>query len=206
MKSRREKRYRVHLSVRYTTAVEFVREYAENLSKGGLFVTGGEELTPRQQVQVEIDLPGFRSFSLRAEVAHVMDRATAARFGRRPGAGLAICDAPDNFWTALSEYLHTLGRRTEMTVMVALESLYPLLDDAGYCVERVPAPGKLREVLNKANRPVIGIVVDKDMAEGYKRVAARSNQQDLIIGVSGLSQLDEVLIRLDDRLLRIPPG
>ncbi len=200
MRKNRDKRYRVSLSVRYATAAEFVREYAENLSKGGLYITGGENLSPRQQVTVEIDLPGFRSFTLRAEVAHVMDRATASRFGRRPGAGLEICDAPDKFWSALSDYLQRLGRRTEYGVICGDSELYPLLDDAGYQVQRAPAPGKLRSVLRAAPYPVLAIAVPKHLVSIYASVVKRDQLGHLIVGTAGADQIGEILTRLDAQL------
>ena len=110
-------RFRVHLSVRYEIAHEFVREYAENLSRDGLFITGAQDLELLQEVAVEIGLPGFQSFRVRAEVAHIFDEEHAAPLGRVAGAGLAITRAPPGFQDALTGYLHRLGKRADATVL-----------------------------------------------------------------------------------------
>jgi Tfp pilus assembly protein PilZ len=58
--SRLQTRYRVHLSVRFETALDFVTEYAENLSRGGLFVRGAHHLELNREVpiQMEVDVLG----------------------------------------------------------------------------------------------------------------------------------------------------
>jgi hypothetical protein len=101
----------VHLSVRYEVAAEFRREYADNLSRGGLFIRGGSGLARRREVDVAIELPGLGEFHVQAEVMHVIGADEAAELGRTAGAGLSIAHAPDGFQAALAQYLERLGRR-----------------------------------------------------------------------------------------------
>jgi len=56
---RRDHRYRVHIGVKYGIAEQFVADYAENLSIGGLFIEGAHNLQLYERVEFEIDLPGL---------------------------------------------------------------------------------------------------------------------------------------------------
>lgn len=197
---RRAARYRVHLSVRYETAADFVREYAENLSKGGLFIRRARGLSRHRDVMVELDLPGFGAFQVRAEVVHVISPEMAAEHGRAAGAGLAIRETPDGFEEALSNYLHRLGRRADSLVLAAREPAARLLVAAGYQVAPVASPDALGDALAAQDREVrlVGVVVPGAEVDPY-RIAAADNAE-LVVAMDEPRQIDEVLVHLDARL------
>jgi hypothetical protein len=197
---RRAARYRVHLSVRYETAADFVREYAENLSKGGLFIRRARGLNRHRDVIVELDLPGFGSFQVRAEVVHVITAEMAAEHGRAAGAGLAIRETPDGFEDALSSYLHRLGRRADSLVLAAEEPCARLLVAAGYQVAPVASPEALGETLAAQDHetPLVGVVVPGAEVDPY-RIAAADNAE-LVVAMDEPREIDEVLVQLDARL------
>jgi hypothetical protein len=155
---RTSSRHRVHLSVRYSVATEFVREYAENLSHGGLFVTGTGFMS-LQEVEVELEMPGAGRFRVTAEVAHIITEEAGAAIGHRPGAGLAITKSPPGFKDALTSYLHRLGRRADKVVMTSHEGIAKLMGDAGYRVVQAPPPDGLVEAMATAEDAVIAVVV-----------------------------------------------
>ena len=197
---RRAARYRVHLSVRYETAADFVREYAENLSKGGLFIRGARGLSRRRDVVVELELPGFGSYQVRAEVVHVISPAMAAEHGRAAGAGLALRDAPDGFEDALASYLDRLGRRADALVLAAGEPAARLLVAAGYQVAAVTSPDSLGDALaaQAADARLVGVVVPGAEVDPYRSAAAV--YADLVVAMDEPRQLDDVLVQLDQRL------
>jgi len=190
----------VHLSVRFVRAREFVTEYAENLSKGGLFVKGAQDLAALQEVDVEVDLPGFGSYRVKAEVAHLIDAGSASSYGRSAGAGLAITESPEGFDEALSLYLMRLGRRADVMVMVASETFGLLLAAAGFQVRAVPAASELVAAIARAPVPVVGVVVPHRQVTDYERSAAMAGAGDIVIGMDSADDFDEVLVRLDEEL------
>lgn len=192
-------RHRVHISVRYDAASDFVREYAENLSRGGLFIRGARALGRHRDIEVEIDLPGYGVYQVRAEVKHVIDEATAAEHGRIAGAGLAIRDAPAGFAEALSGYLIRLERRADSIVLAATDEAVRLLDAAGYRAELVDADS-LADRMSAAGTPLIGVVVPDADAATYRRAARDSQAADLVVPLASPHHIDDVLLLLDRRL------
>ncbi len=188
------------MTVRYTTAVEFVREYAENLSNSGLFIKGAHDLEPLTQLTVEVTLPGAGSFMLKCEVAHVMTPELAARFGRSPGAGMAILKAPDGFDDALVSYLHRLGRRADHRVLVIDDTIAKALSEAGYKVGSAPSAAGLAEVMVHSDEPVIAVIVPRDSEKLYSAAARALGAGDVVIGMDHEAELDTVLTELDKRL------
>lgn len=170
----------MHLSVRYETAADFVREYAENLGRGGLFIARARGLTRHRAVMVEIELPGFGAYQVHAEVIHVGDA----------GAGLAIREAPDGFAEALASYLDRLARRAEALVLAAGPAV-TLLGAAGYQVAEVVSPGALAA----GPRP-LGVVVPGAEVDAYRQAAGGA----LVVAMDQPRQLDDVLLQLDQRL------
>lgn len=198
---RRAARYRVHLSVRYEAAADFVREYAENLSKGGLFIRRARGLSRHRDVMVELDLPGFGAFQVRAEVVHVITPEMAAEHGRAAGAGLAIRETPDGFEDALSNYLHRLGRRADSLVLASQEPAARLLVAAGYQVVPVASPEALGDALAAQDHQearLVGVVVPGAEVDPYRLAAA--DNAELVVAMDEPRQIDEVLVQLDARL------
>lgn len=122
----------VHLSVRFLSALEFVKQYADNLLGDGLFVRNAESLKPLEDVSLDLYLPGFKVFRLKARVTHVVDESTAAAYKSPVGAGLQLVQPSPQFKAALQVYLQRLGHRAEKLVLVAGCDCLALLESAGY--------------------------------------------------------------------------
>lgn len=199
--SRRAPRHKVHLSVRYSTAREFVREYAENLSKSGLFIKGAYALAPLQLVAVRIELPGFGQYEILAEVVHIVSPEQSVEYNRPAGAGLAIVGSPPEFPQSLEGYLQRLGQRKDHLVLIADEPAGILLSSCGYRVKRAPAPGDVREMVRDADRPIIGIIVPGAQVKDYRRILSGMVEPHVVYDMESLADIDEILAWLDDNLM-----
>jgi uncharacterized protein (TIGR02266 family) len=193
--SRREARFRVHLAVRFASAREFITEFAENLSSGGVFVCGAHTLAPLTDVQLEIDLPGLGHYHIEGRVAHIIDEASAAQMNRAAGAGIEITRAPPHFRDALDQYLHRLGRRRDRAVLVDGIAMRAALESAGYQARNAPAPDVLVAAIARSELPVIGVIVPEDDAAPYRKVA-----RELVLAYRTVADLGPLLTRLDDEL------
>jgi hypothetical protein len=190
----------VHLSVRYETAADFVREYADNLSRGGLFIARGRGLSRHRDVMVELELPGFGAYQVRAEVVHVVSPEMAAANGHAAGAGLAIREAPDGFADALASYLERIERRAAALVLAAGPAVH-LLSAAGYQVEEVASPAALAAAIagpTDGGARLVGAAVPAAALDSF-RVAAGA-RAELVVALDGSREIDEVLAELDRRL------
>lgn len=183
--------------VRFATAAEFVTEYAENLSAGGLFLRNGHELEPLSQIQVQLDLPGYGSFEVTAKVAHVMDAATAARFKRDPGAGMQLIEVPDGFEEALMGYLARLGKRRDCLLLIEEDECIELCEGAGYRVEKTGMGSVTEQVLTET---ILALIVAKEQGPMYREMLAVSPRQVPVIGCQCPLDGEALLVELD-RLL-----
>lgn len=197
---RKAARYRVFLSVRYEVAADFVREFAENLSRGGMFIRGARGLARRRDVVVEIDLPGYGLYQVSAEVAHVISDEMAQEHGRTAGAGLAIRESPEGFEAALSGYLVRLSRRADSIVLVADEEAARLLHAAGYQVRAVSSPERLGALIEGCEQPLVGVVVPDQRMSEFAEAVRGTETAELLVPMEGERRIDEVLVRLDRRL------
>lgn len=197
---RKAARYRVFLSVRYEVAADFVREFADNLSHGGMFIRGARGLARRRDVEVEIELPAYGRYDVRAEVAHVIGEEQARAHGRSAGAGLSIVETPDGFDEALSGYLARLSRRADSIVLAADDDAARHLRDAGYQVRALSSPEGLDALVAGCELPLVGVVVPDARLEEFRAAVAGTAAADLLVPVAAQRRIDDVLVRLDRRL------
>ena len=201
---RKGERYRVHLSIRYGVARDFVVDYVENLSRGGLFIRGAHELSPRQEVEVELELPGQGKFAVTGKVAHILTPEMAESSGRNPGVGLTIVKSPDGFAEAMTAYLHRLGRRRDFTVFAADARHVEPLEQAGYRAVVAPSPAELVSQIARTNPPVLGVVVGDSDRRGYEDAAAKAGAAGVLYIVKDPGDFDELLADLDRKLPTMP--
>jgi uncharacterized protein (TIGR02266 family) len=194
---RRDPRFNVRLNVKFETAMDFITEYAENLSRGGMFVRGAHQLDPRQQVTVEIELPGAGTFQVVAEVAHVITAEQAKAMNRKPGAGLAIVRSSKGFRPALREYLFRLGRRKDRLVLASDPLLRQRLEECGYSTDDLPLPAELPALLLEGEQPVLAVLVTRADESAYRASLSRLDRGGMVFGIDFMEELDEILPRLD---------
>lgn len=174
-------------------------EYAENLSAGGLFLRGGHTLEALSTITVQMTLPGFGDYKIRARVAHVMDEETAKAYGREAGAGLQLLEVPDGFDDALMEYLGRLGKRRDCLVLASEAAAHEFVEAAGYRVEGTSLALIPTQLLGDVS--LMALIVAKGEAEMYRDVTAISPLKIPVIGCSLPADSDALIGELD-RLLQ----
>ncbi len=194
-RERKHERHATVLAIRFVVAAEFVTEYADNLSAGGLFVRQAHNLEPLSEVIVHMDLAGFDSFKVKARVAHVIDGETAARVGRQPGAGLQLTEVPPGFEEALSSYLARLGRRRDFLVLAEGGLCTKLLEDAGFRAQETE-PGMVTEQ-SLSGSAVLAVVVSKESSEVFRDVLSVSPRPVPVIGCHCEIDEEPLLAELD---------
>jgi Tfp pilus assembly protein PilZ len=193
---RQADRYRVCLPVRYGNAGEFMHEYAENLSQGGLFVPGAHHLRVGGKLNVEIELPGLGAFYVRCRVAHVLSPDEADWNARKPGAGLALVEPHHEFDRALTTYLGRLHRRAGAVVLVRGTVCQTALAKTGYRVVVAPPSSELGEALATIDAPVVGIVVQRSLLGWYEKCPAVQGGL-LVMGMERAEEVGAILTLLD---------
>jgi len=199
--SREYERHRVALTVRYGKARDFVVDYAENLSSGGLFVRTDQPFERGELIDIVLDLPGFGEFEIKASAAHSIAPDAAADLGRSPGTGFSIVDGPTGFFDALHIYLVRLGKRRECTVLVAGEELRAAVGDAGYLVAPLPPPNKLFKVIALNEEPVIAAVVPGGYMNEYMTAATAMGTPEIIKVIDHYGTFGDLLMAIDEELI-----
>jgi len=194
---RRYERFRVHLRVRFSKADDFVVQYAENLSYGGLFIKGVDTLGQLEEVVLDLELPGHGNYRVKGMVAHVVAPEMAKSSGRDVGVGIQLMEEPAEFRRALNQYLAVLGARRDSSVLVC-EHVWStdVVQDGGYnavLVRRVTLDGVVGEA-----RHLLALVCSRDMVDEYRAGLGAAGAALPIVEAD--ADLDAVLARLDEIL------
>lgn len=196
--ARRHPRYEVKLRVRYTNAQQFVQDYVENLSAGGLFIAGAQDVELLSESDVELQLPGQGEWRVRARAVYRLDADAAQKAGRRAGVGYQIIESPAGFQDALLGYLLRLGRRRDHSVMAGGIDGEQLLTESGYRVVPLPsADGFARRIAATSDTILLAIVVSPTVAEVYRAAAQAAGVEDRLHVVANADQIVELIARLD---------
>ena len=104
----------VRFRVRYSDPLEFVTEFADNISRGGLFIETLDPPEMGRSVSVVLHLPdGGQPISAAALVVHRVTMEEASRDGRTPGCGVQFLDTSDGFHERIDGYLEKLATTPE---------------------------------------------------------------------------------------------
>lgn len=196
IEQRRFPRYGVHLAVRYTNAEQFVADYVENLSVGGLFIAGAHALPLFTESDVAIELPGQGNWTVRARAVFIIDETAAQATGRKPGAGMEIIVKPPGFEDALLGYLLRLGQRRDHSVMVGDVGGIRVIRDAGYRVIGYEPPDEAVKLLGDVLVKLVAILLPLDQVDDY-RARIGEPGASLVIGVKNEADMPDILARID---------
>ena len=198
--NRQHTRYKVRLGVSYPNAAEFVSDYVENLSIGGLFIAGAQHLEVFQETEVQVDLPNHGTWRVRATVVFIYDKATAEKMGRRPGAGLQITHKQNGYDDALFGYLVRLGRRREVAVMVGDVPGKAEIADNGYHVIPLVEGEAFNRAIDTAVVPIIAVVVPPPLFANYDARARIAGMGGGVFVIANRAEVSDALARIDGLL------
>jgi type IV pilus assembly protein PilZ len=103
-------RFHTQFTVRFRTAREFVREHAENISRGGVFIQTQSPPQVDEVITVQLELPDGGPIATSSGL--VMHRVTvdeAEQNGLVPGIGVQFLDADDQFRERIDRYIQSLS-------------------------------------------------------------------------------------------------
>ncbi len=180
--------------------MEFVTEYAENISSSGLFIRGGEGLKALDELGVTLTLPGLGAYAVGVRVAHIMPPELAARFGKPAGVGVEIIHRPPGFDAAMSEYLRRLGARHDHAIFCHDDEPLAYFGRMGYQARPLPGMGEFVATLAKSKQTVLAVVVPRAAERLLKVVLERAGAADLLHVAETGDELDALLTELDQRL------
>lgn len=196
---RRHPRYGVHLAVRYSNAEQFVTDYIENLSAGGLFIAGAHQLPLFTETDIQIELPGQGEWTVRAKSVYLIDETAAQRLGRKAGAGFEINVKPPGFDDALLGYLLRLGRRREHAVMIGEIPGTELITDAGYRVIPLESEDEVAIALANDDAKIIAIIVQPALVTPYRDRLGEKGKS-LVFPATSQAEVIDILARIDSLL------
>ncbi|MBS2021067.1 MAG: PilZ domain-containing protein [Deltaproteobacteria bacterium] len=102
-------RFPVRFRVRFSTAFDFVTEYAENISAGGLFIETLDPPELTRAVSVVLELPdGGTPISAIAIAVHRVTLERSKVTGEQPGCGVQFIDTSDGFRERIDSYIEQL--------------------------------------------------------------------------------------------------
>jgi uncharacterized protein (TIGR02266 family) len=104
-------RYPARFAVRFRTVDEFKREYATNISAGGLFIRTEAPPEMNSVIDVELELPGDKPIEGKALVVHRVSPAEAAQRNVEPGVGVQFVQADDRFRERIDRFVAELAAK-----------------------------------------------------------------------------------------------
>ena len=103
-------RYAARFKVTFSDPLEFIEQYADNISRGGVFIETLDPPELERSVAVVLQLPdGGSPISAAALVVHRVSFEDASRYGESPGFGVQFLDTCDGFHERIEEYLAKLA-------------------------------------------------------------------------------------------------
>ena len=107
-------RYAARFKVRFHDALAFIEQYADNISRGGVFIETLDPPELERSVSVVLELPdGGPAISAAALVVHRVSFEDASRYGEPPGCGVQFLDTSDGFHERIEEYLAQLANEPD---------------------------------------------------------------------------------------------
>ena len=108
-------RYEARFAVRFGNLEAFRREYATNISAGGLFIRTSEPPQLSAVVDVALELPGGAPVEGKAVVVHRVTPEDAAQRGEEPGIGVQFVHGDDSFRQRIDEFVASLAGKDHAT-------------------------------------------------------------------------------------------
>jgi uncharacterized protein (TIGR02266 family) len=102
-------RYAARFAVRFGTVDEFKREYAINISAGGVFIRTEAPPEMNSVIDVVLELPDGDPVEVKALVVHRVSPEEAAGLQVEPGVGVQFVEGDDRFRERIDKYVAQLA-------------------------------------------------------------------------------------------------
>lgn len=148
--------------VMYKSGLEFLTEYCEDLSRGGMYLATNSMLKKDEEIPLRLELPGITEpLEIMARVAHTLSEEESQAIGKSPGVGLQFLDLPPEAIYKIQTYLTKL-------------KLYQFFEKRGDAFE-APVKGLLKnslvpELLMSFDRQKANGILEIDSIESIKRI------------------------------------
>ncbi|MCB0308780.1 MAG: PilZ domain-containing protein [Bdellovibrionales bacterium] len=142
-------RFDVYHRVRFGSKDEFLVEYMENLSRGGMYLATSVPLEPGAMIRAEIEIEGIgEPIPIEGKVAYKLDADEAYKVGRTKGVGVQFVNLSSNAKAKLDHYIKRLETHR--------------LNPKRRLVDKIPKEGSLTQYLV----PELLIHLYQEMATG----------------------------------------
>ncbi|HLG21095.1 MAG TPA: TIGR02266 family protein [Bdellovibrionota bacterium] len=105
----RDNRFDVFHRVQFKSGAEFLTEYTENLSRGGMYLATDRDLKVGTVIQIQMEFPGTdEPLEIKGRVAYRMSAAAAKATGRSQGLGIQFVNLSETATNVLHQYIRRL--------------------------------------------------------------------------------------------------
>jgi type IV pilus assembly protein PilZ len=99
-------RIEAEIEIHFKNFEQFYKEYAKNISKGGIFIKSNNPLPPQTIIEIKIFLPDDKEpLDVVGEVVHIIEPEIAQQRGWDPGMGVHFVDYDEEMFKRLEKYI-----------------------------------------------------------------------------------------------------
>ena len=168
-------RYDVVVPIRFRDADDFLVQYSENISSGGVFIRTQFPPEEGTELRLSLEVPGARTaLPVTGVVAYVVTAEMAAEQGRSAGCGVRFHEMDPATTRVLETFVERLQKRTRGNLLIidddpqVLEVLATVLRTAHFNVETVMSAIKARKLLEYSNFDLILCDLKMSRMDGFE--------------------------------------
>ena len=95
--------------MRYYHRQQFLKEYTETISQGGLFIATDQPFEPGEELKIELVIPDLAAaLPVTGRVAYRLDPQAAAELETKPGIGIQITEIDPRVNGTLRDYVQRI--------------------------------------------------------------------------------------------------
>lgn len=116
---RSQPRYDAVVPIRFRDAEDFLVQYTENISSGGVFIRTNNPPEVGTQLRMSLELPGTRTaLPVTGEITFVVTPEQGQISGRTPGCGVRFKEVDPGTTQVLEQYVDSLSQKSRGSVLL----------------------------------------------------------------------------------------